>query len=486
MSAATVVLLVPERISVMVGPSSRAFVLGVVVSVSGVFSGLTYPIIGHVSDGHSSRWGRRTPFMFWGTLAMTLVCAPLALSGQMQYLIFFSFCVVLLNTCMAVVSSPYTALIPDLVAPHQYGAASGYMGLMSMLGNAIGAGVIGLLAAPLQNTFGSYYTPTCIFLAAVQIASFAATFFSVREKPFFQPHAADTAEVQQVQDPTVSPARRFFFKVLSIFQAIISASVAPFRSRDFFWVFWTRFLMVAGLVSVQNFLQFWIEDVIPQPYTLFNLFTLPDAKAATSIFLLPLLLGAMLASLVAGILSDHVGRKVMVYIAGSLQAITAVAMIFFPLMNAIIGLGFFFGLGYGAFASVDFALAAESLPNAKETAKDFGVWHLASNMASMVAPAVAGMMLDFFKQVGLDNFGSPRLGYTVLLSFATVLFVLSTVLVSLVSVGGKPVKKKPTEVVAAAVEEKGEIPLENVSSVDREDNVVLETRDEEAVPLADV
>lgn len=85
---------------------------------------------------------------------------------------------------------------------------------------------------------------------------------------------------------------------------------------------------------MRGFLLYWIEDVVAKPYIVFGVINLgDDAKAATSLFLLPLLVGATISALLAGALSDRFGRKVMVYIAGGVQAATAVGMILFPTMS---------------------------------------------------------------------------------------------------------------------------------------------------------
>lgn len=41
-------------------------------------------------------------------------------------------------------------------------------------------------------------------------------------------------------------------------------------------------------------------------------------------------------------------------------------MIIFPKMDAIVVLGLVFGAGYGAFLSVDFALAAQTIPSGEK------------------------------------------------------------------------------------------------------------------------
>lgn len=231
--------------------------------------------------------------------------------------------------------------------------------------------------------------------------------------------------------------------------------------------------MMSGIAAVRGFLLYWMEDVVGPPFVVFGVWDLCEpltatttttngtvvaaacdvsqaAKMATSLFLLPLLVGATAAALVAGALSDRFGRKVMVYLAGAIQAATAVGMIVWPTMSAVVFLGFFFGLGYGAYQSVDFALAADVLPDAETRAKDLGVWNISATLASIAAPLLAGMLLDAFKAIGQAHLGSKRLGYTVLFSCGTAVFVLSTVLVTRIRGGGRVPLSEPVELVEIA------------------------------------
>ncbi len=90
--------------------------------------------------------------------------------------------------------------------------------------------------------------------------------------------------------------------------------------------------------------------------------------------------------------------------------------------------GVVFGLGYGAYNSVDWALATDVLPSIDDYAKDMGVWHVAEVFPQVAATPLAGFLLDRFQVVG-HGIGMPNLGYTVIFSLALVYFVLGTVFV---------------------------------------------------------
>ena len=126
-------------------------------------------------------------------------------------------------------------------------------------------------------------------------------------------------------------------------------------------------------------------------------------EEAVSFFILPLLLGAILCSLVAGVLSDRYGRKLMVYLSGFLQGLVALVLVFTHNFTLVVVLGIFFGLGYGACESVDWALASDVLPSMDDYAREMGVWHVAAVLPQVIATPFAGFLLDNFQRVGKIN-----------------------------------------------------------------------------------
>jgi MFS family permease len=154
---------------------------------------------------------------------------------------------------------------------------------------------------------------------------------------------------------------------------------------------------------------------------------------------LGLLLSAAVASIVGGRVSDRRGRKPLVYLAGGLMSAVGVLFIAYILLNTlptpgpfmgafntVLYLGIGFGIGYGTYQAVDWALGTDVLPN-KDTAaaKDLGVWHIAFVLPQSVATALAGWLLTLTAGAGLA--AGPR--YSLVFAMSIVYFVLGTLLV---------------------------------------------------------
>jgi len=94
-----------------------------------------------------------------------------------------------------------------------------------------------------------------------------------------------------------------------------------------------------------------------------------------------------------------------------------------PSLAAMFGIGALFGVGYGAYQAVDWALAIDVLPQGESAAKDMGIWHVSLVLPQVLAPAVTGLILSSFKARSL------LLGYTVVFACTALWFILGTVFV---------------------------------------------------------
>lgn len=401
---AILIILLPRQAEMIGGEAHKGSTLGIIVLVGALVSMVVAPLFGAWSDRVHTRWGRRKPFLVVGTIGNVLGLLAFAFLKAVPgvlvpYILLFAWLELLNNLATA----PYNALIPDVVLPSQRGSASGWLGLMTMLGNFVG-GVSGLLLAHIGGIPGAY-----LGLAAIMLLGMLGTVLLVHEP-------------ESVAAPPFT------------FPDFLRGLIEPFRAWDFRWVFLTRLLVFFGIFTVQEYLQYYFHDMVAGgrdtfAYRFFGHTLATQAHEATSYFTLTLLIGAIASSVLAGKLSDRYGRKLMVYLSGLLQGVVVIAFLTVARFDVVVLLGLVFGLGYGAYMAVDWALVTDVLPKADDYAKDMGLWHIASTLPQVAAAPIAGLLLDYFSRLGHAH-GLPTLGYLVIFSIAVIYFMLGTVLVS--------------------------------------------------------
>lgn len=399
---AILITTLPNQAYTIGGDPAKGQTLGTILLVGAFVSMLVAPVFGAISDRVITRFGRRKPWIVIGTVMNNVGLLGLAYfprAHDMSSLPLFILAFMWVEFWNNVATAPYAALIPDIVPIEQRGSASGWYGLMNMLGSFVG-GIAGLLFTQngVTDVVAIYY-----FIGAINFVGLAGTIGFVKELPV----------------SIVLPSIKW--------KQFARSLIEPLGDHDFRWVFMTRFLMIMGAYTVQEFLQYFMRDVV-KDFTLFGSRVAENAESAVSFFIITLLIGAVISSLAAGVLSDKLGRKKMVYAASILQAIVPFVFIFFSPFPLVVGLGVVFGLGYGAYASVDWAMASDVLPSEADHAKDMGVWHVADTLPQVIAVPIAGLLLDRFQVVG-QVVNLPTLGYTIIFSLAVVYFVLGTVLV---------------------------------------------------------
>ena len=412
---AILTILVQSQVLVMVGDESKGAGVGMVIAIGSITGILVPPLLGTWSDRVRLRMGRRRPFMVVGTALNLVALVGMATFPFLKTDSLWGFtgaywlyvgAYLMANFANNVATAPYTALMPDVVPPEQRGSVAGWYGLMTLLGNGVGMGLASSMVsqqASLGEFQGQVYR-VYLVIGFILVVGVLITVLGTREQPL-------TTQPKPFQ-----------------WNSFLKGFVAPFRSRDFRWVFLTRMLMSMGVFSVQSFLMFYLRDVVKE----FSVFGRPVAttpELAVLGVLGLLLLLALPSTVIAGKLSDRYGRKRVVYVAGTLQAVVAAGFILTDNYLAALFIGALFGVGYGAYESVNWALATDVLPDMDDAAKDMGIWHMALTVPQFLATPIAGALLDTFNSYGKQG-GRPTLGYTVIFSLAIVYFALGTVFVS--------------------------------------------------------
>ncbi|MDQ6644755.1 MAG: MFS transporter, partial [Chloroflexota bacterium] len=347
--AALGIIILPSQVFKIVGDLNKGEALAFVLVPGAFVSLFANPLFGLLSDrtrGRLAFWGRRRPYIFCGTL---INIGGLIWMAASRDIVSLAAAYILVQFSSNAATAPFHALLPDIVPAEQRGLASGVMGLLAIAGSIGGVIVAGLFidASKPLPTYVQGLWLTYGIIIAVLLALMLITIFSVKERNGLSAQSAAQEEDQSLTAPAIAepaaPVRRSWlsrFVVLTIAWTLLAAAAAwglialwnvlhvahiqissdvlqivleaiatigilrlfdfnPRRDPDFAWVLLTRLVMMLGIYTVQDFLQYYMRDAVKVAH--------PEQQ--TTNFIIILSLTSLFSALGAGWLSDRFGRK---------------------------------------------------------------------------------------------------------------------------------------------------------------------------------
>lgn len=372
-------VLIQSQIHGLVPHPMEALAIGGAVGAGGVLAVLVPPLTGLWSDRLRTRWGRRRPIIAVGLAGDV---AGLALMGTASTYAQLVAGYVVIQLFANAAGAAYAGMVPDRVPRAEVGLASGVLAAMNNLGGILGVGVAFVLASAGRLEL-SYAV-----IAAVVVLSFLPVLAVAREG------AGDAPQVM----PSLGDLLR------------------PLAGTDFAWVVLTRLLVTAGVNVVAYFLSPFFRDVVH----------VPDTDTFTALWLLIVFAAAVPVGLLGGRWSDRSGRKLLVYGSGAFQALVAIVfVVFYPTsIPLVVALGAVYGLGYGMYYAVDWALACDTLPGeGTAAAGQMGVFHVAYTLPQVVVPLIGGALITAVQAA------APGQGYRFVFGLSIAFFLLGTIFV---------------------------------------------------------
>lgn len=392
------VAILPEQVKALVPEGTKNASWGMVLAIGSVWAMIGPALFGYLSDRTRSRFGRRRPYIALGAALTVVAVTVLAGAPSLAWLVVGY---LLLQVSDDIGTGPFGGLIPELVPEERRGTASGVLSSLQLLAQ-IASAVAGLVLNSVELIYAG--------IALVNVVCAVTAIWTLRGS------ADPPGGALAVPAPSLS--------------GFVKGWLEPWRSRDFVWVWFTRFLNAFAFYLVQPYLLNYLEDMIAAPvgegmagarYSAFGFSVAKAGEAAIVLAIVISLFGAI-GSFFAARMADRVGRKRVIYVAGMIMAGVLVPFAFVRDFGSILLLGMGFGVGYGMYLSADWALAADVMPNPDALAKDMGVWVMSVSSVQLIS-GLFGSVID------AGNAYSMGYGYMGAILLASASFLASTVLV---------------------------------------------------------
>ena len=400
---------------------------GAIMSIDNVLAVFMLPIFGAISDKVNTKYGKRTPFVFFGAIAAVIAFIALTLVDNYQIakivaegipgveatlgsdaaiklaleytmanplpLVGFIATLLVVLVAMATFRSPAVALMPDVTLKPLRSKGNAIINLMGTAGGIIVL-ALGMVFATSKNHYMKY-TGYVVAVCSVMLTGLVIFLLTVKEKKWAAEMQEESAELgldkpDDGRDPTYAGKKLSRSELGSLL--LILASVA---------------LWYIGYNSITSKYSVYATNVLGFDYN----FTLIVAQIA-----------AIIAYIPVGIVASRIGRRKTI-----LAGITMLATAFFAanfitssspsaLMYPLFALA---GIGWATINVNSFPMVVE-LAKGGEVGKYTGYYYTASMAAQIVAPILSGALYDLFTmRVMFFAFGTVF----VALSFITMFFV---------------------------------------------------------------
>ena len=375
--------MLPARIDDTISHALRGSALGLISALGVGIAAVVQPFAGRASDAAPFH-DRRRPFVAAGAL--------LTLPGMLLFGLAPTFLVLvtgymLIQVATNIAQAGFQAFIPDLVRKRERGIASGAKNGLTVLGAAIG-----LIGIRLCQRFDLGTGPQLIWLALLLLIPAALTILWVPRIPPLLP-TKRRGGMRRALDP------RALYR---------SIRIAMREHKTFELAVIAQFLFFFGGYPAQRYLVYFLRDRFGA-----------GAEEKASIGMVGAILIATLSAVVAGALSDRIGRVRILQINVVLAAAGLFIVAFAPTLPLAAAGGVVVAAGYGGFLAVNWALLSDDVPEAQAAAA-FGLANLSTAGAGALS-GVFGPMVDLLNATVPGGTWQTTFGLAALIILAALL-----------------------------------------------------------------
>jgi len=366
----------------------RSAVIGSVMTIDNLFAIVLLPFLGALSDRTRTRLGRRRPYILVGSTLALIFFVLVPYFNGLQILGLMMLTIILMNLSMALFRSPVIALMPD-ITPSKYRSQAN--GIINFMGG-LGALMVYFGGKPLYDRDVS--VPFVVGGLVMFIASMLVVIL-IREK--LPEEEGDEATGSKVSFK--ASARELAANLKDVFAG--EKSLLFLLLGILFWFI--------GFNSIETF------------FTSYAKYHLGMKESTGALILGFFSVTFMITSIASGFLANRIGRKRTIRLG--LVILVAILLIslfvrqFLPLALVFVAGGFGWAL-----VNVNSLPMVVDMTTLAKVGGYTGLYYFFSQAANIVAPPLAGVLIDAF-------------GYASLMIFAAAMFLLAFFIMSLVKRG---------------------------------------------------
>lgn len=338
---------------------------GAIMAMDNIFALIMLPIFGAWSDKISHKKGKRTPFIFVGTILAVIFMTFLPIAANMRNLVFFIIALLFTLMSMSIYRSPAVSLMPDVTPKPLRSKGNALINLMGAVGTIAALGLVMFLVGEGETP---NYQPLFAAVAVIMIVALIVVLTKVNENKFVEERIAVEKEygiADEDEDDGSGDAK---------------------LPKD------VKKSLVFLLLSVA----FW--------YMAYNAVTSAFSKYATEMWgmeggsfagaLMIASIGALISFVPVGIISSKLGRKKVILFGVALLAAAFATGFFFKSPNFFINIVFFLvGVAWASINVNSYPMVVE-MCKGSDIGKFTGMYYTFSMAAQVLTPVLSGAFLE--------------------------------------------------------------------------------------------
>lgn len=368
---------------------------GFIMSLDNIIALFMLPLFGMLSDKTHTKYGRRIPYILFGTIASILLMMAIPYAAGSRQLTVFIVALGLVLITMAMYRTPAVALMPDVTPKPLRSKGNAVINLMGAVGGAMILLLNAFLAPNTSKPETANYWPIFLATGGIMLVGMFIVVATINEpkltKKMHEDSAAAGIDMEEAKEAGSGTAAKL--------------------PKD------VKKSMALILFSIS--LWFMGYNAVTTAFSKYAVNTLGMKESQASLILMVAVITATIAFIPVGIISTKIGRKKS--ILGGVVLLSAVFLTaslyqsYSPLMFVSFGLA---GIAWAA-------INVNSLPMVLEMSKDAsvgkytGYYYTFSMAAQVVTPILSGILLQYIGYWTLMPYGA----LFVALAFLTMMMV---------------------------------------------------------------